>query len=205
VKGRAERRCGKKTRKGGQCGKPAGWGTSHHGEGPCKLHGGRTAQAEVAGLVELARRERQVMGQPLSIEPQDAILECIRISAGEVAYASERIGELEVADAVAPARTSMVRKSDDGTVQEVRQGEPRLHAWIRARREAMDRLVSYSFAALKAGIEERRIKIAEQQGTLLAQAVQGILRDLGVDVAPQTEVAGIVRKHLTLLSGAGGA
>jgi hypothetical protein len=171
--------------------------------GRCRFHGGLSPQAEVAGLVELARREQQVMGRPLSIEPQDAILECIRISAGEVAYASERIAELEVADAMAPARTSMVRKSDDGTVQEIRQGEPRLHAWIRARQQAQDRLVGYSFVALRAKIERRRVEIAEQQGMLLAQAVQGILRELGVSDLPG--VPGIIRRHLMLVGGADGA
>ncbi len=139
------------------------------------------------------------MGAPLSIEPQDAILECIRISAGEVAYASERISELEASDAVGPVKRTLVRKTDDGTVQEVRLDAPALHIWIRSRREAMDRLVSYSFAALKAGIEERRVRVAESQGALLAGAVQAILRELGVDQRP--EVAGIVRKHLTVLAG----
>lgn len=32
--------CGAKTRSGGRCKKPAGWGTSHPGEGRCRLHGG---------------------------------------------------------------------------------------------------------------------------------------------------------------------
>lgn len=32
--------CGAKTRGGGKCQRPAGWGTSHVGEGKCKLHGG---------------------------------------------------------------------------------------------------------------------------------------------------------------------
>ena len=191
--------CGGLKRKGGKCSLPAGWGTSHVGVGTCKLHGGSTPQAEVSGLVCLARRERQIMGAPLSIEPQDAILECIRISAGEVAYASERISELEASDAVAPVKRTLVRKTDDGTVQEVRLDAPALHIWIRSRREAMDRLVSYSFAALKAGIEERRVRVAESQGALLAGAVQAILRELGVDQRP--EVAGIVRKHLTVLAG----
>lgn len=90
--------CGGLKRKGGRCTLPAGWGTSHVGVGTCKLHAGSTPQAEVAGLVCLARREQQIMGAPLSIEPQDAILECIAISAGEVAYASERIAELQAGE-----------------------------------------------------------------------------------------------------------
>jgi hypothetical protein len=32
--------CGAKTRSGTACGRPAGWGTAHAGEGRCKLHGG---------------------------------------------------------------------------------------------------------------------------------------------------------------------
>lgn len=32
--------CGAKNRQGGQCGKPAGWGTDHRGKGRCRLHGG---------------------------------------------------------------------------------------------------------------------------------------------------------------------
>lgn len=32
--------CGARTRSGGRCKHPAGWGTSHVGQGRCKLHGG---------------------------------------------------------------------------------------------------------------------------------------------------------------------
>lgn len=191
--------CGAQTREHTPCQRPAGWGTQHHGVGRCKLHGGSEPHAQVNGLVLLARREQGVMGQPLSIEPQDAILECIRIAAGEVAYASERIAALGESDAVGPVRHTLVRKDGEATVQEARQGPPAVHIWITVRRQAMDRLVGYSFAALKAGIEERRVRVAEQQGMLLAQALQGILSELGVDQRP--EVAGVVRKHLTLLAG----
>lgn len=34
--------CGAKTRGGGVCSLPAGWGTDHLGQGKCKLHGGAT-------------------------------------------------------------------------------------------------------------------------------------------------------------------
>ena len=36
-------KCGRKKKQGpGHCARPAGWGTDHPGEGPCKLHGGKT-------------------------------------------------------------------------------------------------------------------------------------------------------------------
>jgi hypothetical protein len=59
----------------------------------------------------------------------------------------------------------------------------------------MDRLVDYSKVAIAAGIEERRVKLAEQQGALLAQAIRGILAELGVGDRP--EVPAVVRRHLT--------
>lgn len=191
-------RCAAKTRKGTPCAHEAGWGTQHVGVGRCKLHGGAEPHAQVNGMVELARREQAVMGAPLSIEPHEAILECIRISAGEVAYASERIAGLEADQAVGEVITSVERSGESG-YEETRQGPPALHVWIVVRQQAMDRLVQYSFAALKAGIEERRVRVAERQGMLLAQAVQGILRELGVHDRP--EVGAVVRKHLTLVAG----
>jgi hypothetical protein len=196
-----ENRCGADTKAGGKCRKPAGWGTGHVGAGACRLHLGSTSNHELSGQVMLARREQAVMGMPLAIEPQGAILECIRIAAGEVAYASERIAALDAEDAVGAVRRQSEHEDAEGKLSsDIRFDAPAVHIWITVRRQAMDRLVSYSFAALRSGIEERRVRVAEQQGMLLAQAIQGILRELGVSDRP--EVAGVVRKHLTLVSGA---
>lgn len=195
--------CRAKTRKGGQCGRPAGWGTDHVGAGACKLHGGATPTGQVHGVVHLARRESVAMGYPLNIEPHEALLECIRISAGEVQYASERIAELDPSEIVGPVITTRPRKQEKGAesaVERVEEHEgPALHIWIKVRGHAMDRLVNYSKVAIAAGIEERRVKVAEQQGELLAQAIRGVLAELGVGDRP--EVPGIVRKHLTAISG----
>ncbi len=200
--------CGARTKKGTPCEQVAGHGTSHVGVGCCKLHGGASPQAEVSGQVVLARREAAVMGVPLDIEPHNAILECIRISAGEVQYASERIAELDPSEAVRPVTVTTTRplkyaggaESATERAEEIKLEAPQLHIWIQARRQAMDRLVQYSAVAIKAGIEERRVKIAEGQGQLLAQVIKNVLTDLGVidhPKAPET-----VRRHLTLVAGA---
>jgi hypothetical protein len=198
-------RCGAKTKRG-HCRQVSGWGTSHVGTGRCKNHGGASPQAEVAGQVVLARREYQVMGIPLDISPQDALLECIRIAAGEVAYASGRIAELSHAEAVVPAVSTLDRPlkevggaEDPRTiVQEIRTEAPALNVWIEVRRQAMDRLVQYSATALKVGLEARLVQIAERTAEKLAEAVDGILTDLGVRDHP--EAPQIVRRHLTLLN-----
>ena len=50
--------CGARTRtSGGECGRPAGWGTDHVGEGRCKLHGGSShGRPMVHGRYSLAHR-----------------------------------------------------------------------------------------------------------------------------------------------------
>src|SRR5689334_21056250 len=43
-------RCGRKTKSGGRCTQPAGWGTDHVGSGACKLHGGNAGRPPKHGL-----------------------------------------------------------------------------------------------------------------------------------------------------------
>jgi hypothetical protein len=194
--------CGAKASTTGKpCTRTAGWGTGHAGTGRCKFHGGASPQAELSGAVHLARREATVMGAPLDVEPHVAILECIRIAAGEVRYASEQIAALDPDHAAGPIVTTVERiGGENGGSSETRHGPSALHIWVVARHQAMDRLVDYSKVAINAGIEERRVKLAEQQGALLAQAIRGILAELGVGDRP--DVPGIVRRHLTLVAAA---
>lgn len=200
------KRCGAKTRTGGKCQKTAGWGTTHTGAGRCKLHGGSTANGELHGNLELARRDAVVMGAPLPIDPHEAILQAIHIAAGEVQYCSDRIAELDSALVdVTTVKTRPLSHGKDGesestTVEEItRSSEVRLHVWIDARSKAMDRMVAYSAAALKAGVEERQVRVAEKTGQLLASVIGGILEELGV--AERPEAPAVVRRHLMLVSG----
>lgn len=147
------------------------------------------------------------MGRPLDIEPGEALLQCIRIAAGEVQYASDRIAELDPGDAIVGQRTVKTRPLSEGkdgesadlTVEEVTVTTAAdLHIWIHVRRQALDRLVNYSAVALKAGVEERRVKIAEQTGQLIANVIRGVLTDLGV--ADHPEAPNVVRRHLQLVA-----
>jgi len=54
--GRPTAFCGGRTRGGGECRRPAGWGTGHPGIGRCSYHGGATPNHEKAAKAEMARR-----------------------------------------------------------------------------------------------------------------------------------------------------
>lgn len=195
--------CGARTRLGHPCTRPAGWGTQHVGVGRCKMHGGASPHAEVNGQVQLARREYAVMGIPLNVQPHEALLECIRIAAGEVAYASDRIAGLLPEEAVGPTISTRPLKWEKGAESpEARvheEGPPALHIWIQVRHQALDRLAQYSATALKAGIEARLVDIAERQGEALVEVIRGVLLELGLLDRP--DVPAIVRRQLTLVAG----
>lgn len=197
-------KCGAKARSGKPCGRPAGWGTGHAGVGRCKLHGGASPNAEVSGAVELARREAAVMGIPTDLEPHDALLECIRISAGEVRYASDRIAELEPGQATGPVVSTRPLKYEKGAESETQRveehGPPALHIWIAVRHKAMDRLVDYSRIAIAAGIAERHVKVAEGQAQQLAEAMRRLAEALGFNPA-DPKVREAMRGSLTVIDG----
>jgi hypothetical protein len=200
-----KQKCGAKTKSGGRCGRPAGWGTGHPGALSCKLHGGSVPNQEMAGALELARREASVMGQPLSIEPHEAILQCVSIAAGEVRYCSDRIADLE--DALVRHQAIKVRplsygkegESATATVEEVTTSEQvTLHAWVVARHAAMDRAVNYSKIALASGVDERRVRAAEDWASGYVVYLRLLVVALGHDLNdPSTRE--VVGRHIRLL------
>lgn len=202
--------CGAQTKTPNKrCGRPAGWGTGHPGVGKCKLHGGASPQAEVSGALQLARHEAVVMGVPIDDrDPWTWLKRCIAIAGGELEYASAMVAQLTPDEVVGPVVTSHTRpaKRDRGadhqtkTVTEVRHGPPELHVWIKVRAGALDRCAQLSVMAIRAGLAEREVRLAEEAGQALADLLRGVLGDLGVPLNdPRTRE--VVTRRLALLPG----
>jgi hypothetical protein len=68
--------------------------------------------------------------------------------------------------------------------------------------DAQDRLAKYAAAALKAGVEERRVKLAEDQGALVARVIRSILDQLNLTSDQQALVPEVVPAQLRLLTAA---
>src|SRR5215472_13809284 len=84
-------RCNAQKKDGGRCQQAKGWGTTHPGVGPCKMHGGRTNNHKL----NAAKQQAILMGAPLDINPVDALYWCIKITAGEVKFLTEQIATIE--------------------------------------------------------------------------------------------------------------
>jgi hypothetical protein len=168
---------------GKECRMPAGWGTGHEGTGRCRWHKGNMINGRKAAIVEEAA---VFMGAPKDINPLDAILWCIRITAGEVEWLSAQIALVD--------RENWVEHTPLGK---------QMNVLVRARAEAQDRLVKYSKDAITLGLTARAIRLAEQFGATIARLLDGVAHDLGLTAAQTKVWPGIVRKHLILLEGAG--
>lgn len=143
----------------------------------CRMHGGGT---KVARARAAQRRQEmavqamaQTLGLPVDIDPHQAILDEIRWSAGHVAFYRAQV------QALAPgALVQGVRGLTQTTKAGFQAGEtiekevgPDVHVWLKLYGEERDRLARLCVGAIKAGIDERRVKIEEQQAAILVQGL----------------------------------
>lgn len=174
------RTCGAKKRGGGVCAQPAGYGTEHLGFGKCKHHGGGSP----THLANAAKKQAVLMGAPVEINPLDALIWCIKLTAGEVEFCTQ---QLEILGKEEWLEHTLVGKQ--------------IHVWAKERQKAVDRLAKFSKDALALGIAERAVRLAEQYGSSLAKYTKGLLDDLDLTAEQQKKAPLIVRKHLALLEG----
>jgi hypothetical protein len=189
--------CNARKRNGeGYCGRPAGWGTDHLGVGRCKMHGGNMPNHRKQAQTELAKLGVEAFGLPINIDPHDALMEELHRTAGIIAFYELQIQSLqEVSDLHGPTGTS---GSDIESGLEHHPSEAP-NIWVKLHKEERQHFVKVAESCIKAGIDERRVQIAEQQGVLIATAIRNILMALGIDTA-QAQVREVIREHLSVIT-----
>jgi hypothetical protein len=137
--------------------------------GPCHLHGGMLPGPRKAA----ARRELAAvahsLGVAIDVEPHDLLLTVVRQAAGALQWATDRLGS----------------DPSDETI--------RVHG------EAMDRAARISKTALDAGIAERRLRVAQRTGALIAAAFERSLQDAGIDPDDRMRLVARFEGHLLAL------
>lgn len=195
--GHDSRLCGAQKRGGGKCGRPAGWGTDHVGHGVCKLHGGATSAHRTAAGKAIAAEAVKTYGLPREVDPRDALLEEVHRTAGAVDWLRGQVEAL-APDAVTWGVTE--ERSSTGKDGDSRTEAAAVNVWIQLYQAERKHLVDVCKAAISAGIEERRVKLAEQQGALLAGVIRGILGDLDLTPAQAARVSEVVPRHLRAMA-----
>ena len=90
---------------------------------------------------------------------------------------------------------------ESGDMESVVMLEKRLLGFQAVYGEWIDRSAKHAELALDAGVEERKVRVAEQQGELIAQVIRSIRGDLGLNSKQQSEAPAVVRRHLLALAG----
>lgn len=165
----------------------------------CRFHGGGAPQVRAKARERLAeeraRRAMATYGLPIVTSPADALLDEVHRTAGHVAWLRERVEELEAHDVVW-GTTQIKTGGQDGGHTEA--AEP--NVWLKLYQAERAHLVKVSAEAIRCGIEERRVRLAEAHGALLADLIRGILADLGLTAEQQALVPEVVPRRLRELA-----
>jgi hypothetical protein len=145
----------------------------------CNSHGGAAPQVARAR----ARREqeaeaaRQVatLGLAVDITPTDALLQEVQWTAGHVHWLRSKVQELDEQELVWGMTAESEKDSDKNGRETSSKMSAKPSIWYDLYAKERAHLVVVCTAALKAGVEERRVRLAEQQGDLVAAVIGRIL------------------------------
>lgn len=148
-----------------------------NGGSVCGTHGGRAPQVKAKAEARVNEAKARAAVERLNlrreIHPNDALLEEVYRAAGAVAWLDQMVQSLESDDMVW-GRTEEVEKGSGEYPGTDTTSAAELNVWVRFWQGERDRLVRVSKAALDANIDERRVRLAEQQGALVADVVKRI-------------------------------
>lgn len=193
------RRCQAKSNRaeGGQCRR---WAMK--GQTVCPTHGGRARQNKAAAQRRLAEQEAnrimakavETFGLPREIDPRDALLEEVYRTAGAIDWLTGKVRELDPSAAVWGVTEQVTKGATEYEGIDTTEAAA-VNVWIELWQKERKHLVDVSKAAISAGIEERRVKLAEQQGALLASVVKQILGDLDLTPEQAAKAPSVVASH----------
>ena len=150
-------------RYGRYCDQPAGFGTSHKGQGTCKFHGGsvRThiVKAERIKVREEATRLQQMLGAPATM--RDPYVELWDLTAKVVQW-------MEIAETLMAELEDYHPTTDRAGIEHTKE---LIAQWERAVVMARDTLVQIA----KLDLSKKLLQIKQDQADLIAGAINGMI------------------------------
>lgn len=175
----------------------------------CSMHGGKTPQVQKA--IERRRQERaavlaaQTFGLPVEVDPHTALLEELHRTAGAVQWLGAVVAGLDKDSLtwgrVKETRGTQLEHGTDNGVTFAAGPNAFVALWQSERKH----LVDVSKACITAGIEERRVRLAESAGQQLASVIRAVLDRLELTDEQRSLALVVVPEEFRALAAAGGA
>lgn len=168
----------------------------------CRYHAGKKPEvAKAQGAVVQEIREWGLGDS--TVDPGEVLLRLVTQSAWRAAKYAGQIEQM-VTDAGGDLRKALTAEqyttTEDGAT--VKTGEY-IRAMVKLESEERDRCGHFAKLAVQAGLAERQVRLAEQQGAMLAAVIRAILGDpeLGLTALQNAAAPAVVARHLRLVAG----
>ena len=156
----------------------------------CRFHGGNAPQVREAGQRRLAMEEARqwaTINGRVNIEPAQALLELVSMKAAEVAYWERRISDLSE-DEYAWGVTKHEEGIDRGEPVNVTTQEAKKNIYLDLLHTAQRDLANFAATALKAGVDQALVTIAQSQAVQIVDVLRAALSDARVTIDVPAEV-----------------
>lgn len=166
----------------------------------CRVHGSGNKRSKLAAkrnVEEAAAKAAMVtLGLPVDGSATDLLLGEVRWATGHVQWLRGKVQELDP-QMLVWGTTKVVVSEDGRDTTQAAAASMWYELYDRERKHQATLLA----LALKSGVDERRVRLAESQGEQVAAAIKAILADLGLTAEQQAAAPEVASRHLRLLAG----
>lgn len=169
------------------------------------MHGGAAPQAKAAAARRLEEAKAAKIARTLIknevVDPAQALVDLVYSTRGEVTYWETRVAELQEQDEkrLTTGLTKVTEGKEKGGVTTLRTVETIAAIEYRMLIDAKQRLMTAAATALKAGVDERQVRLAENQGAQTNHVIRQILDALDLTEEQRALIPTIVPKALRSL------
>lgn len=178
----------------------------------CETHGG-VQQRNSRAVQEIYRQQRMEHAREMlglvdyDLTPEEALLQTVRESAANVAFyrarVQEIVGEADLDDPTHPliwGVTQNVSTGASATPGDDETSAAGANVWLTLYKEERELLLKASAAAVRAGIAERKIQLAEMGAEIIVGRIRQIINALNLSPEQMRQADVVIPRQIVMLA-----